>query len=43
MDDFYTKDEKSMPGRKGISLSSEQWGALSANKEKVDQALGIHA
>ncbi|KAK8693224.1 hypothetical protein V6N13_070818 [Hibiscus sabdariffa] len=37
--EFYVKDGKQMPGKKGISLSLDQWNVLRDHAEAIDKAL----
>ncbi|GLJ37891.1 hypothetical protein SUGI_0770900 [Cryptomeria japonica] len=37
--EFYTKDGKQLPGKKGISLSLEQWEVLRNHMDEVDKAI----
>jgi|AntAceMinimDraft_12_1070368.scaffolds.fasta_scaffold196058_1 hypothetical protein len=36
--EFYDKDGKSLPGRKGISLGQEQWNVVCQNQEAIEKA-----
>ncbi|KAG5245103.1 RNA polymerase II transcriptional coactivator KIWI family protein [Salix suchowensis] len=38
--EFYPKDGNLLPGKKGITLSMEQWNMLRDNAEEIDKALG---
>ncbi|TYG44050.1 hypothetical protein E1A91_D11G066500v1 [Gossypium mustelinum] len=37
--EFYVKDGKQLPGKKGISLSLDQWNVLRDHAEAIDKAL----
>eukprot|EP00257_Ricinus_communis_P003802 XP_002516336.2 RNA polymerase II transcriptional coactivator KIWI [Ricinus communis] len=37
--EFYLKDGKQLPGKKGISLSLDQWNVLRNHVDKIDKAL----
>ncbi|KAE8801675.1 RNA polymerase II transcriptional coactivator KIWI [Hordeum vulgare] len=39
MREFYVKDGKSLPTRKGISLSMDQWEILRDNIKAIDEAV----
>uniref|UniRef100_A0A6N2NCW4 Transcriptional coactivator p15 (PC4) C-terminal domain-containing protein n=1 Tax=Salix viminalis TaxID=40686 RepID=A0A6N2NCW4_SALVM len=38
--EFYPKDGNLLPGKKGITLSLEQWNMLRDHAEEIDKALG---
>ncbi|KAL9356449.1 hypothetical protein Peur_049702 [Populus x canadensis] len=38
--EFYPKDGNLLPGKKGITLSLEQWNMLRDHVEEIDKALG---
>ncbi|KAL5145962.1 RNA polymerase II transcriptional coactivator KIWI [Glycine soja] len=37
--EFYVKDGKQLPGRKGISLTMDQWNVLRNHVEDIDKAI----
>ncbi|XP_022977898.1 RNA polymerase II transcriptional coactivator KIWI-like isoform X1 [Cucurbita maxima] len=37
--EFYVKDGKQMPGKKGISLSLDQWNVLRNHVDEIDKAV----
>ena len=37
--EFYVKDGKQLPGRKGISLTMDQWNVLRNHVEEIDKAV----
>ncbi|XP_047318430.1 RNA polymerase II transcriptional coactivator KIWI-like [Impatiens glandulifera] len=38
--EFYLKDGKKLPGKKGISLSMDQWNVLRQHIDEIDKAVG---
>ncbi|MCL7027951.1 hypothetical protein MKW94_015960 [Papaver nudicaule] len=37
--EFYTKDGQELPGKKGISLTMDQWNVLRDHVEEIDKAV----
>ncbi|KAK6923472.1 Transcriptional coactivator p15 (PC4), C-terminal [Dillenia turbinata] len=37
--EFFVKDGKQMPGKKGISLTMDQWNVLRDHVEEIDKAV----
>ncbi|KAM7509084.1 hypothetical protein LguiA_019537 [Lonicera macranthoides] len=37
--EFYVKDGKQMPGKKGISLTMDQWNVLREHVDEIDKAV----
>ncbi|KAF3439273.1 hypothetical protein FNV43_RR17549 [Rhamnella rubrinervis] len=37
--EYYVKDGKELPGKKGISLTMDQWNILRENIEEIDKAV----
>ncbi|XP_077231793.1 RNA polymerase II transcriptional coactivator KIWI-like [Tasmannia lanceolata] len=37
--EFYTKDGREMPGKKGISLSMDQWNIIRDHVAEIDKAV----
>ncbi|KAL1301137.1 hypothetical protein HN51_045767 [Arachis hypogaea] len=37
--EFYVKDGKQLPGKKGISLTMDQWNVLRNHVEEIDKAV----
>lgn len=36
--EYYDKDGKSLPGKKGISLGKEQWDVVYSNRDAIEKA-----
>ncbi|KAF8404054.1 hypothetical protein HHK36_008931 [Tetracentron sinense] len=41
--EFYVKDGKELPGKKGISLSMDQWNVLRDHVGEIDEAVAENA